>query len=86
MGIDFLGRTLVPTHHDLEGAEGERQGTLTVLIGSDIGAVYVLTAPSSVLGRSERAEVVLLDIDCLIGNDLRSISPSSKTMLNHAAA
>jgi two-component system, cell cycle response regulator len=61
VAIDFLGRTLVTARDELTGSEGEPVGTLTVLVGGDVGAVYTLHAASSVLGRKEDAEVVLVD-------------------------
>jgi diguanylate cyclase (GGDEF)-like protein len=61
--IDFLGRTLVTTRDELPelDAEGDRLGTLTVLVGGDVGAVYMLSASTSLIGRNENAEVVLVD-------------------------
>ena len=46
------------------------------------------SATEYILGLVPVAErmVVLLDIDCLIGNDLRSISSSNNQELDHAAA
>lgn len=46
------------------------------------------SATEYILGLVPVAErmVVLLDIDCLIGNDLRSISSSNNQALDHAAA
>jgi purine-binding chemotaxis protein CheW len=46
------------------------------------------SATEYILGLVPVAErmVVLLDIDCLIGNDLRSISSSNSPSLEHAAA
>ena len=61
MAIDFLGRTLVTARDELTGPEGELVGTLTVLVGGDVGAVYTLSAVSSLLGRAEDAQVVLVD-------------------------
>jgi diguanylate cyclase (GGDEF)-like protein len=61
--IDFLGRTLVTTRDEIPDNDplGERLGTLTVLVGGDVGAVYTLSEPSNLIGRNENAEVVLVD-------------------------
>jgi two-component system, cell cycle response regulator len=65
VAIDFLGRTLVTTRDELEledvQDDGERLGTLTVLVGGDVGAVYMLSAASNLVGRTEDAQVVLVD-------------------------
>ncbi|HMI91511.1 MAG TPA: GGDEF domain-containing protein, partial [Polyangiales bacterium] len=41
--------------------EGELLGTLTVLVGGDVGAVYMLSAANNMLGRTENAQVMLVD-------------------------
>ena len=61
MAIDFLGRTLVTARDDLTDAEGEIVGTLTVLVGGDVGAVFTLSAQTSMIGRTETAAVMLVD-------------------------
>jgi len=58
---DFQQRTLVTEREELELVPTDLQGTLTVLMGSDIGAVFPLTGACCVLGRSEQAEVTLED-------------------------
>lgn len=62
MRSDTIERTLVIKA--LSGAPGvsiqERQGTLTVLMGADVGAVYSLSA-KTVIGRSAEAEITLDD-------------------------
>jgi two-component system, cell cycle response regulator len=64
VAIDFLGRTLVTARDELVASEedgGDRLGTLTVLVGGDVGAVYMLSSASNLLGRTESAQVVLVD-------------------------
>jgi two-component system, cell cycle response regulator len=62
MRSDTIERTLVIKA--LSGAPGaaiqERQGTLTVLMGADVGAVYSLGA-NTVIGRSAEADITLDD-------------------------
>jgi len=63
--IDFLGRTLVTSRDEIAAVEvedeGELLGTLTVLVGGDVGAVYMLSAATNMVGRTESAQVVLVD-------------------------
>ena len=61
MTIDFLGRTLVTARDEIEAHDGELQGTLTVLVGTEVGAVFVLDKPSNLIGRNEQAEITLVD-------------------------
>jgi two-component system cell cycle response regulator len=61
VAIDFLGRTLVTTRDELETKDGELQGTLTVLVGSEVGAVFVLDQPRTLIGRNEQARITLVD-------------------------
>jgi len=62
MGSETFDNTLVvkttPDRH--AAGRSERQGTLTVLIGADVGAMYPLTGPVSI-GRGPEAQVSLDD-------------------------
>jgi two-component system, cell cycle response regulator len=62
MGSEMFDNTLVvktmPDQH--AAGRGERQGTLTVLIGADVGATHSLTGPV-LIGRGPEAQVSLDD-------------------------
>jgi diguanylate cyclase (GGDEF)-like protein len=62
MGSEMFDNTLVvKTTPDRNAASrSERQGTLTVLLGADVGATYPLTGPVSI-GRGPEAQVSLDD-------------------------
>jgi two-component system, cell cycle response regulator len=57
--MDSIGPITRETHidADLERCLTERTGTLTVLSGGTVGAVFVLTAASTVIGRSDQAQI-----------------------------
>jgi two-component system cell cycle response regulator len=44
-----------------ESAAGERQGTLCVLVGAEMGAAFALAASSTIIGRTPEAEITLED-------------------------
>jgi diguanylate cyclase (GGDEF)-like protein len=46
---------------DVAGLQNERRGTLTVLIGADVGAVFTLNATSTLIGRNPNAAVAVGD-------------------------
>jgi diguanylate cyclase (GGDEF)-like protein len=45
----------------IDGDIEERQGTLMVLVGADVGAAFALASSSSIIGRSPQAQVTLED-------------------------
>ena len=63
MSNDNLERTLelVPEPDLLRQTASERHGTLTVLMGGDVGAVFELSTSSVLLGRSADAQITLDD-------------------------
>jgi two-component system cell cycle response regulator len=61
MREDFRQKTLVTKPRAVEPQKVERQGTLTVLVGGDVGAVFVLDKATTVLGRDAEAGVSIDD-------------------------
>lgn len=60
MREDFQ-KTLITKARSLEPHKVERQGTLTVLVGGDVGAVFVLDRATTLLGRDADATVSVDD-------------------------
>jgi len=63
MSTQSPSKTLTLSHGPgLIGAlDAERLGTLTVLVGSDVGATFMLNRPSTLVGRGSDAQVALID-------------------------
>jgi two-component system cell cycle response regulator len=61
MRDEFRQKTLVTKPRAIEPQKVERQGTLTVLVGGDVGAVFTLDQAVTMLGRDAQATVSIDD-------------------------
>ena len=75
MRDEFCQKTLITKARSVEPPKVERQGTLTVLVGGDVGAHYVLDQAVTVLGRDPQA-TVSIDDDGVSRNHARIVLSS----------